>query len=77
MSQNHASVIVHLSGPVGPAERVEIERAISEQLGVGRAATSPHADRLILVDYDPFAISARRILETVRGRGLSAQLVGM
>jgi hypothetical protein len=32
---------------------------------------------MILVDYDPFATSAQRILETVRGRGVTAQLVGM
>jgi hypothetical protein len=77
MSRKYASVVVHLSGPVGTAERVRIERAIATQPGVGRAATSPTARRLMLVDYDPFTTTARHILETVRGRGVGAQLIGM
>jgi hypothetical protein len=66
MSKKYANVVVHVSGPVGPAER-----------GVSRARVSDKAERLFLVDYDPVATSSRRILETVRGRGVSAQLVGM
>jgi hypothetical protein len=74
MSTKYTNVVVHVSGP---ANRAGIERAIAAQAGVGRAAMSPKAERLILVDYDPFVISAQRILEIVRGRGVAAQLVGM
>jgi hypothetical protein len=77
MSNKYANVVVHLSGPVGPAERAGIEQAIAAQPGVGRAATSPTAKRLMLVDYDPFTTTAQHILETVRGRGVPAQLIGM
>jgi hypothetical protein len=77
MSKKYTNVVVYVSGPVDAAERTGIEKAIAAQPGVGRAATSPKAERLILVDYDPVSISARRILETVRGRGVSAQLVAM
>ena len=77
MSTKYANVVVHVSGPSGRAERFGIEQAITAQPGVGRAATSPKAERLILVDYDPFVTSAQRILETVRGRGVAAQLIGM
>ena len=77
MSTKYANVIVHLSGVVGAHERANVEQVVAAQPGVSRAAVSPKAARMILVDYDPFATSAQRILETVRGRGVTAQLVGM
>ena len=77
MSKSYTNVIVHVSGPVDSAERAGIEQAIAAQHGVKRAERSPRAERFILVDYDPFAISAQRILETVRGRGVGAHLIGM
>lgn len=77
MIQSSANVVIHLSGHVDPAERAGIEQAIAAQRGVDRAAMSPRTERLILVDYDPFAISAQRILATVRARGVGAHLIGM
>jgi sensor domain CHASE-containing protein len=77
MSKKYANVVVHVSGPIRPAERAGIEQAIAAESGVARAVTSAKTGRLILVDYDPVIISARRILDTARGRGVSAQLVGM
>ena len=77
MSQTYTNVVVHVSGPVGLAERSAVEQVIAAQHGVARALTSPTAERLILVDYDPVTINAKHILDTVRGCGVSAQLVGM
>jgi len=77
MSNPYANVIVHVSAPLGAEERTAVRDAVAAQPGVGRAAVSRRTNRLILVDCDPFAISAQRILEAVRGRGVSAQLVGM
>ena len=77
MSKQYASVVVHVSGAIRPIERAGIEQAVAAEPGVSRARVSDKAERLFLVDYDPVATSARRILETVRGRGVSAQLVGM
>lgn len=77
MTTKYANVIVHVSGTFGAGERAGVEQAVAAQPGVGRAAVSPKTERMILVDYDPFETSAQRILETVRGRGVTAQLVGM
>ena len=77
MSTQLANAIVHVSETLGANERVGLERAVAAQPGVGRAAVSRKAERLMLIDYDPFVTSAQRILETVRGRGVTAQLVGM
>ena len=77
MSNRPINVILHLSGTLGAAERTSIAQAIAAQPGVSRAQLSPKAERLILVDYDPVAISAQRILGSVRDRGITAQLVGL
>jgi hypothetical protein len=77
MSTQYTNVIVYLPGPIAPAKRAEIEQLVAAVPGVGRAAASTRAERLILVDYDPRATSAQQILGCVRGRGVSAQLVGM
>ena len=77
MSTRFANVIVHVSETLGADERAGVEQAVAAHPGVGRAAVSPKAERLVVIDYDPFVTSAQRILETVRGRGVTAQLVGM
>jgi sensor domain CHASE-containing protein len=77
MSKRYSNVIVHVSGEVDPVEHAGIEQAIAAERGVRRAERSRAAERFILVDYDPFAISAQRILETVRGPGVGAHLIGM
>ena len=73
MNNRYSDVIVHLSGTMVPGICAELAACP----GVGRVSTSPRSDRLILVDYDPVAISSQSILKTVRGRGMNAQLVGM
>jgi hypothetical protein len=77
MSAPYTNVIIHLSEPIDSTKRTEIEQAVAAQPGVDRAAVSPKVDRLILVDYDPFATSAQRILASVRRRGVNARLIGM
>lgn len=77
MNSHPANVIVHLSGRIDSHRQNEIRQAVAAQPGVGRAAASRRTERLILVDYDPAAISASHILEAVRGRGVSASLVGL
>jgi hypothetical protein len=77
MSTRYTNVIVHLSGPIDPTKRTEIEQAVAAEPGVGRAGTSPTFERLILIDYDPVVTNAQYILASVRSRGVGARLIGM
>ena len=77
MSNQQVNVIVHVSGNLGAVERAGIAQQIAAHAGVSRAQPSPRAGCLILVDYDPVAISAQGILASVRDRGVTAQLVGL
>jgi hypothetical protein len=74
MNIRYTNVIVHVSGSFDTGQRAGLEQSLP---GVGRAVVSPWAERLVLVDYDPLITDSRHILETVRDRGLAAQLVGM
>lgn len=77
MTKQPVNVIVHVSGNLGTAEHAGIVQGIAAQPGVSRAVPSPKVGRLILVDYDPDATGAPRILGSVRERGVNAQLVGL
>lgn len=77
MSRPIVSVIVHLVSRLGRRERTELEETVSAQPGIGRITPSTRSDRLLLVEYDPRATSAQRILEAIQGRGIGARLVGM
>jgi hypothetical protein len=77
MNKQTANVIVHVAGKIDTKSNSEIRRLVDAQPGVGRTIVNPRAERLILVDYDPFATSAQQILTAVRDQGVSAQLVGM
>jgi len=77
MKSHKANVIVHLSGRLDSHRHHQIRQAVAARHGVGGAASSYRTERLILVDYDPAAISATSILETVRGEGVEASLIGL
>jgi ethanolamine ammonia-lyase small subunit len=77
MNNQYSDVIVHLSGTMAPEIYTEVQQAVAARHGVGRVSVSPRTDRLILVDYDPAAISSQSILRVVHGCGINAQLVGM
>jgi hypothetical protein len=77
MHASYSDVIVHLPRALDAAARQRLERALESERGVTRAKGSSHADRLMVVNYDPQLISALGVLRTVRAHGFRARLVGM
>jgi hypothetical protein len=77
MSIPYANVIVHVSASLEADQRAALEQVVAAQPGVARAMVSAKAERLIRVDYDPSATNAKRILDSVLSRGVTAQLIGM
>lgn len=72
-----SDVIVHLGEPLGTEDRVRLERALEAERGVARARTNPRAGQLLVVNFDPTAISALGVLRSVRAQGFTGRLVGM
>lgn len=77
MNSQQVSVVLHVSGAFESEEVTKLAQSVAGETGVRQARPSPKAPRFLLIDYDPIATSARRILDAVRSRGFSAQLIGL
>jgi hypothetical protein len=70
-------VMVHVERPIDAAERARLELALSARPGIRAVRSSSRAAQLLLIDYDPGAISALGVLRCFQTLGLEARLVGM
>jgi hypothetical protein len=77
MHTNYSDVIVHLGKRLGADDRSRLERALEAERGVARVRANSRAGQLLVVDYDPRAISALGVLRSVQAKGFAARLVGM
>lgn len=77
MYPSQSDVIVHLDGALSAADRGRLARALEAKRGVARVRANPRAAQLLVVNYDPSAISALGVLRTVQAQGIAARLVGM
>lgn len=72
-----SDVVVHVGRPFGPGERERLEQALGAATGIRRVRSSPRTGQLVLVDFDPDAISALGVLRCFHAIGLEARLIGM
>jgi hypothetical protein len=77
MSQGTSDVMVHIGRPIDAGERERIELTLSGKPGIRAVRGSPRTAQLVLVDFDPRAISALGVLRCFQALGLEARLVGM
>lgn len=77
MYTSQSDVMVHLDSALSAADRARLERVLEAERGVARARANPRTAQLLVVNYDPSAISALGVLRTVQAQGISARLVGM
>lgn len=77
MPQGTSDVMVHIGRPIGAGERERLELALSVKPGIKAVRGSARAAQLLLVDFDPRAISALGVLRCFQSLGLEARLVGM
>ncbi len=72
-----ADVTLHIDEDLNADERgvvVEQLRALDGVVSVHNPDAKPH---LTVVEYNPAKIKAGQLLETVRGRGVHAELIGL
>jgi hypothetical protein len=72
-----SDLVVHLHRALAAGEREKLERALSGAPGISAVRGSPGARQLIVVDFDPAAITPLGVLQCVRAFGVEARLVGM
>ncbi|MGB5252883.1 MAG: ATP-binding protein [Sedimenticolaceae bacterium] len=72
-----ADVTIHIDEALDAAKRAEIEdklRAIDGVVSVHNPDNRPH---LAVIEYNPSKVKSMTLLETVKGQGVHAELIGL
>jgi hypothetical protein len=77
MTRGISDVVVHVGRPFGTGEREMLEQVLSAAPGIRGVRSSPRAEQLIVVDFDPGKISALGVLRCFRALDLEARLIGL
>jgi hypothetical protein len=77
MSEKMADVTVHIDETISHNERESLRDKVLQQTGVMAAACRDEKPHLMMVEYDPDAVSSRDILKIVKSAGVHAELVGL
>jgi hypothetical protein len=72
-----ADVIIHVDESVDHDRRQEIAGTVRAHAGVTDVAHHDEKPHLMIVKYDPQAVTAQVLLGVVRGEGVHAELVGL
>jgi len=70
-------VTVHIDENTSHTERESLREKILRQDGVMAAAYHDEKPHLMMVEYDPDAISSRDILKIVKSADVHAELIGL
>ncbi|MCU0833289.1 MAG: ATP-binding protein [Chromatiaceae bacterium] len=70
-------ILIHIDETLDDDHIHHLERDLAEEEGVYVACVHERARHLLLVDYDAERLSPGRILQSVRGRGLHAEMIGL
>ena len=70
-------VTIHIDESVDHERRVKIADIVRESKGVMGVAHHDEKPHLMIVEYNPEMVSAKDLLQLVRGQGVHAELVGL
>ncbi len=76
MPTYNANVVIHIDESLSPEEISQMEQNLGELGGIVSACVHEKTPHLMVVDYDPNAVSSTGLLHTLQGRGLHAELIG-
>lgn len=77
MSTRMADVTVHIDEAISHNELEALRDKVLQQKGVIAAAYHDEKPHLMMVEYDPDAVTSKNILKTVESAGVHAELVGL
>ncbi len=72
-----ADVIIHVDETVDHDRRTKIADIVGNHAGVTGVTHHDEKPHLMIVKYDPTAVTAHALLDVVRGEGVHAELVGL
>ena len=77
MDTNLADIMIHIDETLDHKALQDIRDAIIVQDGVGSASFHDEKPHMMIVLYDPERVNSLGLLETVRGKGVHAELIGL
>lgn len=69
-------LVVHVDDMLGEQRRMDIESALESSQGVRWAHFTDGRPHLMVVEYDPDAMSSYEILQQVKRQSVNAELIG-
>ncbi len=76
MNKYDANVVVHVDEQLTDNQINEIEKQLSSVAGVVSTCVHVRTPHLFVIDYDPRSTHTGQLLQEVKNRHLSAQLIG-
>ena len=70
-------VTIHVDETIDHDRRMQIADTVRARKGVMGVAHHDEKPHLMIVEYDPAAVTAHALLQVVRDQGVHAELVGM
>jgi hypothetical protein len=77
MNIDLADVTLHVDESLDTAGLSDLDNAIREIDGVVSVHVNPDRPHLFILEYNPAKISSEQLLDSVKVRGLHAELVGL
>jgi len=72
-----ADVVIHVDETIDHDRRTQIADVVRDHGGVAVVAHHDDKPHLMIVEYDPQAVTAQALLQAVRDQGVDAELVGL
>jgi hypothetical protein len=72
-----ADVTLHIDETIDHARRTKIADTVRARKGVTAVAYHDSKPHLMVVEYDPDAVTSRQLLQVVLDQGVHAELVGL
>lgn len=74
---HRVDLLIHVNETLGVTERASLEEYLRKVDGVIAPRFNRETPHLLLVTYDPQEVDTRNLLNRVKAKGYSAQLIGM
>lgn len=71
------NVMLYIQQFVSQEQMAEAKKIVDTCKGIVHSMLGQTSAKLLLVDYDPDMLSGMEIIETLKGHGINAKLVGM
>ena len=77
MNIDLADVTLHVDETLDSTALADLEAALRTFDGVVSVHVNPDRRHLFILEYNPVKVSSQQLLDTVKQRGLHAELVGL